>query len=170
MSVSLHDQEAAAKLLPDLLAEEERLQFTRFSNDDALALGCKLIALAKQREPFKAITVAISRNDQLLFHHAMVGTTVDNENWIRRKTNTVNRLQHSSYYIGRLLTSKGETTMEKNYMVPVADYACHGGAFPLLIRDVGCVGVIVVSGLRQDHDHELVTQGIREYIAEQEQK
>lgn len=74
MSLSLHDQEAAAKLLPDLLAEEEHLQFTRFSNDDALALGCKLIALAKQRQPFKGITVAISRNDQLLFHHAMAGT------------------------------------------------------------------------------------------------
>ncbi|KAF9331476.1 hypothetical protein BG006_005675 [Podila minutissima] len=163
-------QEAAAKLLPDLLVEEEHLQFTRFSNGDALDLGCKLIDLAKQRQPFKAVTVAISRNDQLLFHHAMAGTTVDNENWIRRKTNTVNRLQHSSYYIGRLLASKGETTMEKNYMVPVADYACHGGAFPLFIRGVGCVGVIVVSGLRQDHDHELVTQGIREYIAEQERQ
>ncbi|KAF8935340.1 hypothetical protein CPC16_002613 [Podila verticillata] len=167
MSLSLHEQEAAAKLLPDLLAEEERLQFTRFSNDDALALGCKLIALAKQRVPAKGVTVAISRNGQLLFHHAMDGTTVDNENWIRRKTNTVNRLQHSSYYIGRLLASKGETTMEKNYMVSTADYACHGGAFPLLIRGVGCVGAIVLSGLRQDLDHEVVTQGIREYLVEQ---
>lgn len=105
-----------------------------------------------------------------VFFLACIGTTVDNENWIRRKTNIVNRLQHSSYYIGRLLASKGETTVEKNYMIPVADYACHGGAFPLLIRGVGCVGVIVVSGLRQDHDHELVTQGIREYIADQERQ
>lgn len=73
MSLSRQDQEAAAKLLPDLLAEEEYLQFTRFSADDALALGCKLIALAKQRFPAKGITVAISRNGQLLFHHAMDG-------------------------------------------------------------------------------------------------
>lgn len=79
MSLSLHEQEAAAKLLPDLLAEEDRLQFTSFSNDDALALGCKLIALAKQRVPAKGITVAISRNGQLLFHHAMDGMFKERE-------------------------------------------------------------------------------------------
>ncbi|KAF9428433.1 hypothetical protein BGZ94_002416 [Podila epigama] len=167
MALSSQERDAALKLLPDLLAEEHHLQFSQFTNDDALALGCNLVTLAKCRNPVQGISVAISRNGQLLFHHAMAGTNADNENWMRRKSNTVTRFQHSSYYMGRLLASKGETTMEKNYMVPHADYACHGGAFPLLIRDVGCVGVIVVSGLKQDQDHTLVTQGIREYIAKQ---
>ncbi|KAF9578707.1 hypothetical protein BGW38_005372 [Lunasporangiospora selenospora] len=96
----------------------------------------------------------------------MEGTTVDSENWLRRKSNTVTRLQHSSYLIGRQLMAKHETTMEKTYMVSMTDYACHGGAFPLLIKNVGCVGVITVSGLKQADDHRLVVTGIREMIQE----
>ena len=57
--------------------------------------------------------------------------------------------------------------MEQSYRVPAADYACHGGAFPLIIKDVGCVGAIVASGLKQDEDHALVVQAIREMIAGQ---
>jgi uncharacterized protein (UPF0303 family) len=57
--------------------------------------------------------------------------------------------------------------MEQSYKVPMADYACHGGAFPLIIMDVGCVGPIVASGLKQDEDHALVVQAIREMIAGQ---
>jgi uncharacterized protein (UPF0303 family) len=98
----------------------------------------------------------------------VIGTTVDNENWARRKTNTVVRLQHSSYYIGRRLAVKGETDMEKTYRVSSDDYACHGGGFPLLIKGVGCVGAIVVSGLKQDEDHALVVASIRTMIAAME--
>jgi uncharacterized protein (UPF0303 family) len=29
------------------------------------------------------------------------------------------------------------------------DYATHGGAFPLIIKDVGVVGTVTVSGLAQ---------------------
>ncbi|KAG0203675.1 hypothetical protein BGX28_004119 [Mortierella sp. GBA30] len=164
MSFTSHQMEEAAALLPDLLAQEKELQFPRFTNDDALELGNKLVLMAKNRTPFKGVSVMITRNGQVLFQHSMEGTTVDNENWMRRKANCVNRLQHSSYYIGRLLASKGQTDMEKSYMVPVADYACHGGAFPLLIKHVGCIGAIVVSGLKQDEDHAMVVQGIREMI------
>ncbi|KAF9182991.1 hypothetical protein BGZ51_000758 [Haplosporangium sp. Z 767] len=154
----------AAELLPNLLAQEQELQFTHFTNEDALTLGLQLVQLAKNRSPYKGISVLITRNGQALFQHAMEGTTVDNENWMRRKTNTVVRLQHSSYYIGRLLASKGQADMEKSYMVSMTDYACHGGGFPLLIKNVGCVGAIVVSGLKQDEDHAVVVEGIRQFI------
>ncbi|KAF9103625.1 hypothetical protein BGX27_010494 [Mortierella sp. AM989] len=166
---ALHQGEAAA-LLPILLEHEKELQFSRFTNSDALTLGNDLVLLAKQRDPYKGISILITRNDQVLFQHSMDGTTVDNEDWLRRKKNTVVRLQHSSYYIGRELASKGVADMEKSYRVPMTDYACHGGGFPLLIKDVGCVGAIVVSGLKQHEDHALVTQGIRELIAKMEQK
>ncbi|KAF9201795.1 hypothetical protein BGZ49_007992, partial [Haplosporangium sp. Z 27] len=156
----------AARLLPNLLQQEEELQFSSFTNNDALNLGNDLVQLANSRSPYKGISVLITRNGQVLFQHSMDGTTVDNEDWLRRKNNTVNRLQHSSYYIGRELASKGLTDMEK-YKVSMNDYACHGGGFPLIIKNVGCVGAIVVSGLKQDEDHALVTQGIRKFIAYQ---
>ncbi|KAF8953507.1 hypothetical protein BGZ46_003190 [Entomortierella lignicola] len=160
----MSDPEEAARLLPNLLQQEEELQFSSFTNNDALNLGNDLVQLASSRSPYKGISVLITRNGQVLFQHSMDGTTVDNEDWLRRKNNTVNRLQHSSYYIGRELASKGLTDMEK-YRVSMDDYACHGGGFPLIIKNVGCVGAIVVSGLKQDEDHALVTQGIRKFIA-----
>lgn len=90
-----------------------------------------------------------------------IGATVDSENWLRRKNNTVVRLQHSSYYIGRSLASKGQKEMEQAYKVSMTDFACHGGGFPLLIKNVGCVGAVVVSGLKQDQDHALVVKSIQ---------
>ncbi|KAF9977305.1 hypothetical protein BGZ73_006454 [Actinomortierella ambigua] len=162
--ISLEEQQQAALLLPVLLQQEQDLQFTRFTPDDALHLGNLLVQIAKNRFPGRGISILITRNGQVLFQHAMEGATVDNENWMRRKSNTVIRLQHSSYYIGRELAIKGHKTMEVPYMVPVADYACHGGGFPLLIKNVGCVGSIVVSGLKQAEDHDLVTEGIRLHI------
>lgn len=45
------------------------------------------------------------------------------------------------------------------------DYAIHGGAFPVRVRSVdGVVGVIVVSGLKQEHDHQVVVEVVRDYI------
>ncbi|KAF9438500.1 hypothetical protein BGZ76_007483 [Entomortierella beljakovae] len=164
-----YSQENAAALLPKLLQDEDELQFTRFTNNDALQLGNRLVSLAQKRTPYKGISILITRSDMVLFQHSMEGTSSNNENWLRRKKNTVVRLQHSSYFVGRELLSKGLTDMEKTYFVSNADYACHGGGFPLLIKDVGCVGAIVVSGLKQDEDHALVTQGIREMIIEQQQ-
>ncbi|KAF9364899.1 hypothetical protein BGX34_012140 [Mortierella sp. NVP85] len=165
MSLTQYQRTEASNLLPSLLEHEAELQFPRFSNEDAFTLGSILKSLAQDRTPFKGITILITRNGQTLFQHSMEGTTLDNENWARRKGNTVTRLQHSSYYIGRLLASKGETDMEKTYRVSMDDYACHGGGFPLLIKDVGCVGAIIVSGLKQDEDHALVVQGIRLLIS-----
>ena len=44
-------------------------------------------------------------------------------------------------------------------------YGCHGGGFPVRVRNVeGVVGVIVVSGLKQEDDHGVIVDGIREYL------
>jgi uncharacterized protein (UPF0303 family) len=46
------------------------------------------------------------------------------------------------------------------------EYAIHGGGFPIRIKDVeGIVGVIVVSGLTMQEDHEVIVEVLEEYIA-----
>ncbi|OBV38936.1 heme-binding protein [Janthinobacterium psychrotolerans] len=40
-------------------------------------------------------------------------------------------------------------------------YAGHGGAFPLIIRGVGMVGTVTVSGLAQADDHALVVAALQ---------
>ncbi len=58
------------------------------------------------------------------------------------------------------------TTFEQSSRLDIDRYAAHGGAFPLIVRNVGVVGTITVSALPQEEDHRLVVQVLREFMAE----
>ncbi|MDI3294460.1 heme-degrading domain-containing protein [Janthinobacterium tructae] len=147
-----------ADLLQTLAQQEETLQFERFDNDAALAVGLWIVEEVRKRG--KAVTVNITRNGQTLFHHAMTGATADQADWIRRKNQTVQRFCHSSYYMGISYKSRGSTFEDVKYLDDI-EYAGHGGAFPLLIRGVGLVGTVSVSGLAQADDHALVVAALQ---------
>lgn len=148
-------------VLQELLELEQEIVFTQFTNEMAVEIGLKLYETA--REQGKAITIDITRNGHRLFHLAMEGTSADNEQWIRRKNNVVNRFGHSSYYISNMLKESG-STFEQVFEVSGADYAAHGGAFPIIIRNVGIVGTVTVSGLPQKEDHELAVEVLRTFL------
>lgn len=150
-------------LLQDLKQQEQDIQFAHFSNDSALALGLALLEEARKRG--KSVAIDITRGGQQLFHFAMAGTAIDNGEWIKRKNRVVQRFGHSSYYVGISLKNAGQTIEEK-YLLPEREYAAHGGAFPLIIRNVGVVGTITVSGLPQQEDHELVVTTLKKFLAE----
>ena len=148
-------------LLEQLLSQEAELQFRTFRNEDALSLGMKMVERAKADG--KSVTVDICRNGQQLFHCALAGTSADNDAWIRRKNNVVNRYGHSSFYVGTLFRAKNKTFEDGSCLDP-EEYAAHGGAFPIIVRDVGVVGTVTVSGLPQEEDHRLVVQMLREFL------
>ena len=150
------------RLLEQLLSQEEELQFRAFRNEDALSLGLKLVERA--RADGKSVTVDICRNGQQLFHHALPGTSADNDTWIRRKNNVVNHYGHSSFYVGTHFRARNKT-FEQSSRLDIDQYAAHGGAFPIIVRDVGVVGTVTVSGLPQEEDHRLVVQVLREFLA-----
>jgi uncharacterized protein (UPF0303 family) len=152
------DNSPETQALQTLLRQEQALQFTAFSNDMALELGISLITAARQAG--KIITVNITRNAQVLFHHAMTGAPADHADWIRRKNNVVNKFGHSSFYVGSEAKSRGVDFSALPHLAPY-DYAAHGGAFPLIIRDVGPVGTITVSGLPQAEDHAMVVDALQ---------
>jgi uncharacterized protein (UPF0303 family) len=148
--------------LTELAAEEEELQFASFTNDDAWDLGSALVATGRREQ--LPVAVDISRNGQQLFHAALTGTSPDNDSWIARKTRVVNRFGHSSLYVREASLAKG-TTAEEEFGLDPVQYAPHGGAFPILVRSVGPVGVVVVSGLPQVDDHRMVVAAIRDHLA-----
>lgn len=148
----------AAPSVAELAAEEQDLQFTRFTADDAWDLGSALVAAGRRRE--LPIAVDITRNRHQLFHAALPGATRDNDGWIRRKTRVVDRFGHSSLYMRRASIERG-TTFEAEFGLDPARYAAHGGAFPIIVRSVGPVGVVVVSGLPQVEDHRMVVAALR---------
>ena len=152
----------AAPSVAELAAEEQDLQFTRFTADDAWDLGSALVAAGRRRE--LPIAVDITRNRHQLFHAALSGATPDNDSWIRRKTAVVDRFGHSSLYMRTLCAQDGSTLQEK-FLLDEREFAAHGGAFPILVRDVGPVGAVVVSGLPQVEDHRMVVAALRAHLA-----
>lgn len=147
-------------LIEELEGQEQRLQFSRFTNDDAWAIGSRLMAAARDRG--LVLTVDIRRHGQQLFRAALPGTSADNDAWIERKVRVVNRFNESSYLIGRRLELSGRAL--ETYGVDPALFAPHGGSFPITIRDVGVVGTITVSGLPQADDHALVVEIVEAFL------
>ncbi len=147
--------------LADLAAEEEELQFAGFTNDDAWDLGAALVAAARQDGA--PVAVDISRHGHQLFHASLPGTSPDNDSWIQRKTRVVQRFGHSSLYVRQASIERG-TTFEEQFGLDPMRYAAHGGAFPVVVRSVGPVGTVVVSGLPQLDDHRMVVAAIRAHL------
>ena len=146
----------------ELAAEEAELQLAHFDNDDAWRLGVALVEEARRRA--LGVVIDIRRGDQQLFHAALPGTAADNDAWVARKAAVVRRFGHSSLFMGQVCRDGG-TTLAGKYGVPETDYAAHGGAFPLIVRGVGPVGVVTVSGLPQLDDHRLVVDVLRSFLA-----
>jgi uncharacterized protein (UPF0303 family) len=137
--------------------QERELQLQRLDAKTAWDLGVRLRKMTEDRS--LAVVIDVRKFGQPLFYTALEGTTPDNAEWVRRKGNVVARLHRSSYAIGLSLRVKSDTLMEK-YGLPVADYASHGGSFPLTVAEAGVVGSVTVSGLPQREDHELVVEAL----------
>lgn len=151
-------------LKQQLQDQEQRLQFDRFTNDDAWRLGSLLVQLA--REGALAVTIDIRRSGQQLFHCALPGTTLDNDTWIERKNRVVERYGRSSFHVGQLHRDNGTTFEEATAHLDRSQYAAHGGAFPIRVRDVGVVGTVTVSGLPQAEDHALVVKALEHFLSQ----
>lgn len=143
--------------LEKIAAQERELQFPRFDTDAAWKLGMRLRELAVACN--FAVAVDVRRFGQPLFFSALEGSTPDNAAWVQRKSNVVERFHRSSYGVGLSLLQK-KTTLQEKFALDAAQYAAHGGSFPIRISGSGAVGSATVSGLPQRADHELVVEAI----------
>jgi uncharacterized protein (UPF0303 family) len=145
----------------ELEAQERRLVFERFTNDDAWALGSLLVELARERQA--PVAVDIHRAGQQLFHAALPGSAPDNDAWIARKRRVVERYNASSYLVGTRFRAKGSSFEDSSRLDPDT-YAAHGGSFPITVADVGVVGAVTVSGLPQLDDHRFVVAALERFL------
>lgn len=143
-----------------IVRQETELRFPSFDNAAAWRLGLSLRELAVSRN--QSIVIDIRRfghPDQPLFYTALPGTTPDNPRWVQRKVNVVARFYRSSYQLG-LYLQQSNHTFSNRYNLPDADYAAHGGSFPLHVTGTGIIGSVTVSGLPQREDHNLVVEAL----------
>ncbi|MCU1538648.1 MAG: hypothetical protein JWP82_2999 [Humibacillus sp.] len=163
MTAGVQNRAVTTHPTPDeLAAQETALVFDRFDEDTAWRLGVALrdAALAAGHP----VAISIRRNGQRLFHAALPGASADNDAWLARKSAVVDRYGRSSLRVGEQFRSGG-TTFEDSARLDPDLFAAHGGAFPVLVRGVGCVGTIAVSGLPQREDHRLVVETLEAFLA-----
>jgi uncharacterized protein (UPF0303 family) len=143
--------------LERIALQERELVLPKLDAQVAWDLGSRLRAMAAERN--LAVVIDVRRFGQPLFYAAMDGTTPDNPEWVRRKSNVVARFHCSSYAVGLREKQKNQTLSESQGL-PVTDYATHGGSFPLRVESAGVVGSVTVSGLPMRSDHELVIEAL----------
>jgi len=146
-----------AEDLARIAVQEQELQFASFDEETAWRIGSQIRALAVARK--LSLVVDVRRFGQPLFYAALPGTTPDNPEWIRRKGNVTSRFHRSSYAI-RLEMDEKKSSLFERYGLPVADYAAHGGSFPLRVLGAGAIGSVTVSGLPDRADHQLAVEAL----------
>jgi uncharacterized protein (UPF0303 family) len=137
--------------------QEGRLKFPAFDEQAAWSLGCRLRDMGLARGA--PLVIDIRRFGQPLFFCALPGSTPDNADWARRKSNVVARFHRSSYGLGLELQQKN-TSLADRFGLVLTDFAAHGGCFPVTVEGSGVIGSVAVSGLPQREDHELVVEAL----------
>ncbi len=150
-----------AQDLAVVAAQENALVFDRFGADEAWRVGSALREDALRRGA--AMTFEVRVAGRILFLAATEGAPAGQLDWIRRKRNVVERFNKSSYAVGLELEQTGKT-IEDRHGLTLADYAMHGGAFPILLHGTGCVGSVIASGLHQRVDHAMVVEALTQVL------
>lgn len=155
---------ASSTDLTRVIHQETELRLPKFDFDDAWRLGTLIRDLAISRKQSLVIDVRrFGQPIQPLFYAALAGTTPDNARWVQRKANVVARFHRSSYQLG-LYLAQSNISFHDKYALDEADYATHGGSFPLHVVNTGVIGAVTVSGLPQREDHNLVVEGLARFL------
>lgn len=152
---------AYEKMMDTIKAEEQLLRVEHFSNQDAFDLGCFLVEEAKKQGIAMAVAVR-KPTGAILFHHLMAGTNFNNQNWMRRKYNTVLLWEHSSLYAWAHEHISGESIEEHGFSK--AEYIQCGGGFPIFMKSGELVGVLTVSNLPHIGDHNFAVAAFAKWL------
>src|SRR5580698_986049 len=90
--------------LEQVAIQERELCWPGFDARSAWELGARLRTMAYDRS--LGVVIDVRRFGQPLFYAALEGTTPDNVEWVRRKSNVVARFHRSSYAVGLGLEKK----------------------------------------------------------------
>jgi uncharacterized protein (UPF0303 family) len=145
-----------------LLKEEQLLVLPDLSQKSAIEIGEIAKSLGTQRS--LPIAVEVRVGDWIVYHASLPGSTPENDWWIGRKARVVKLKKHSSMFERVLAEEQGIDWHKENNLLDET-HAIHGGGLPLITKDDGCVGVLIISGLPQVDDHLLGVEVLTEFLA-----
>ena len=146
----------------NLLNEEGVLTLPSLTNLDAVEIGQIATKLGIDRK--LPIAVEVRVGDWIVYHASLPGSTPENDWWIGRKARVVKLKQHSTMF-ERVLAEEQGIDWHKENNVLDETHAIHGGGLPLITKEDGCVGVLIISGLPQVDDHLLGVEVLTEFLA-----
>jgi uncharacterized protein (UPF0303 family) len=143
----------------DLESEENSLAFSTFTHEDALHLGQFAISVIKDRP----IAMEVRKGNHLIFKASMPGTSQDNDWWLNRKFRAADRFGHSSLWVKKKFIEMGQD-FEIDSGLDQDLYAAHGGVVPIIVKGVGMVGGIGISGLPDWEDHTYAVEVLNQFL------
>ena len=146
----------------ELLSEENNLKLPDLSVASALEIGEIAKSFGVMRD--LPIAVEVRLGDWIIYHASLPGSTAENQWWIDRKARVVMLKQHSTMYERVLAQERGVDWHKENNLLDET-HAIHGGGLPLITKDDGFVGVLLISGLPQVEDHLLGVEVLTEFLA-----
>ena len=145
-----------------LLSEERILTLPSLGITEALEIGeiAKSLSLARNLP----IAIEVRIEDWVVYHTSLPGSKPENDWWIARKARVVALKQHSTMYERVSAEERGVDWHKENNLLNET-HAIHGGGLPLITKDDGFSGVLLISGLPQVEDHLLGVEVLREFLA-----
>ena len=155
-------QTTGAFVSKELLREEQLLKLPNLDIASAIELG----EIAKSLGVLKSLPIAVEvrLGDWIVYHASLPGSTVENQWWIDRKARVVTLKQHSTMFERVSAEERGVDWHKENYLLDET-HAIHGGGLPLITKNDGFVGVLLISGLPQVEDHLLGVEVLTEFLA-----
>ena len=145
-----------------LLTEEQVLTLSSLEISNALEIGEIAKSLSATRNLPVAIEVRLG--DWTVFHASLPGSNPENDWWIARKARVVMLKHHSTMYERVSAEERGVDWHKENELLDET-HAIHGGGLPLITKNEGFVGVLLISGLPQVEDHLLGIEALTEFLA-----
>ena len=145
-----------------LLQEEVLLLLPSLEVDDALEIG----EIAKSLGVLRSLPIAVEVRigDWVIYHASLPGSTTENQSWIDRKARVVLLKHHSTLFERVSAEERGADWHKENNLLDET-HAIHGGGLPLITKDEGFKGVLLISGLPQIEDHLLGVEVLTEFLA-----
>jgi uncharacterized protein (UPF0303 family) len=145
-----------------LISEEQILTLPSLDLAGALEIGEIAKSLAVLRKLPLAIQVRLG--DWIVYHASLIGSTIENHWWIDRKARVVSLKHHSTMFERVSAEERGVDWHKENNLLDET-HAIHGGGLPLITKDDGFAGVLLISGLPQVEDHLLGVEVLTEFLA-----
>jgi len=150
-----------SQIIETTMQQERLLRFDRFTNKDAWNLGAFIVRRAEEKGVAMAVSIR-KLNGNIIFQHCSDGTTMNNENWIRRKFNTVRLTEGCSLRAWASSIVKNQDLAAQG--LDSKDYALCGGGFPIKLKTGEMVAALIVSNLPHLEDHAFLIDALCDYL------